>query len=148
MIHHLRVFALVPLVSLGCSPAEEPEPVDDDTQIGECGEPVYGIDLTITGLVEDASGALLEGAQVQLEERNWEPGTIHGTTTTDANGSFTMAATDLVDIPDCWGTALDYVVVVEFNGMFGEAIANQKLFNAIVDETYVADFSAVPILVE
>ena len=148
MVRHLRVFLLIPLVSLGCSPNEEPEPVEEDTQIGECGQPIYGIEMTVTGLVEDASGSPVAGAQVILEERNWEPGTIHGTTTTNANGAFTMSATELVDIPDCWATALDYVVVVELDGLMGEAIANQKLFNAIVDETYVADFSPVPIVIE
>ena len=148
MFQHLAGLTLMAMLLGGCSGEEEPIPEDTDTQIGECGEPAYGLEATITGLVQDATGAPVEGAEVRLEEWNWEPGTVHGTATTDVNGAFTMAATELVDVPGCWGTALDYHVVADFGELTGDAIANQKLYNALIDGSGVADFSSVPIVVE
>ena len=139
---------MVALLVTGCA-EEEPEPVDEDTQVGACGTPEDGISITVTGLVLDHQGAPVHGADVSLEERNWNTNTtVHGAATTDASGEYTLSGSDLVSVPGCWGTAVDYWVTAEFNGLAGEARANQKLFNAVDDGSLSADFSSFPIELE
>lgn len=134
------------LILLTACKQTEPVPVEEDTQIGACGEPEEGFDVTVTGLVLDHNGDPAALADVTLEERNWNTNTtVHGTTATDEAGAFSIDATNLVSVPGCWGTVVDYWVVAELDGGWGEAQANQRLFNAIDDGSLTADFTSFPI---
>ncbi len=70
---------------------------------------------------------------------------MHGTATTEVDGTFVLEATELVDVPGCWGTLVDYWVTAELDVQFGEVQANHKLYNALNDGSFDADFSTFPV---
>lgn len=113
-------------VLAGCGPGE----VDSDTEpVGGCGEVTTSmVDLTVT--VVGPEDQPIDGASVSLEERAWEPGTL-GTGTTDSSGEVLLANLDITGVEDCWGTVLDYVVVVALDERSAESRVNPTLFNAI-----------------
>ena len=144
----MRWCALVVLAAAigGCGDEDDTDDTDD-TQEG-CGEPVVHASMALTGRVVDAQGNGLEGVEVRLEERTWEPGTVHGTGTSDATGAVSFTATDLVEIPRCWGTHVGYYVAAESGELAGEKPMNQKLSNAVGDGSFAADFTDVPLTLE
>ena len=75
-----------------------------------CGEvAVHTLDVEVA--VVDAAGAPAVDVPVALEERAWSPG-VRGAGVTDAAGAARFGATDVVAVEDCWGTAVDYVLVL------------------------------------
>jgi hypothetical protein len=132
------------------SPVES-APTTDTEPSGACGEPV-NYDMTVVGLVETPTGLPADATTLELEDRGWIPGRILGTATTDGYGAFSLEATDVTSLDDCWGTLLDYVVVARRAGPGGPQSAelglNTPLFNAIQDGTLVADLGKLPITLE
>ena len=69
---------------------------------------------------------------------------------TDGQGLGSLLAVGVTDLPDCWGTLLNYVVEVsDPNGYYADAEkpVNSYLHGAIEDGSLEADFSAFPIVV-
>src|SRR5687768_2058965 len=93
--------------AFGCADPPDPPRSDTDDPDGACGD-VTAIDVTIVGKVRDGAQQWVPGAHVALEERNWEPGTIHGEADTDADGAFEMTAVDLPVVEGCWGVAVQF----------------------------------------
>jgi len=129
---------------LGCGSSDSPS---DDTgeQVG-CGDP-SSHDVRVIYEVVDASGNGVSNLEVRLEERNWEPGTL-GTGETDGNGTGELLAAGVTDLPNCWGTMLDYVVVVEDPSAYyaaAEKPVNSYLHGAIDDGSLEADLTSFPI---
>lgn len=145
------LFLAVPTMSLALALAcsgKEPESTDgDDDPPGACGEPVDGIHLTLSGAVVDADGNAVRNAEVTWEERNWEPRVL-AIGTSDGSGHFTFDSTDITSVPDCWGTAVDYVLTASTETAYGEKAVNQQMYNAIDLETYDVDLMSAPIRVE
>jgi hypothetical protein len=114
---------------------------------GQCGDVGY-FDVSVVGLVVGPDGTAAVGAAVSLEERNWDPQT-YASGTTDAYGAFTLVASQIVGVEDCWGVAVDYVVVATQGSASAERDVNQSLFNAVSPGgDGVADISAFPLELE
>ena len=132
---------------MACS--ESTETVDTDEPVptkGACGETTRW-DIEVIGAVTNGEGPV-EGAEVRLEERNYNAGTVHGTSVTDSDGEFVIAAIDVVSVEDCWGTLLDYHVVAESGDEIGEKKANTYLHTAIYNESLSADMRGFPVEIE
>jgi hypothetical protein len=114
---------------------------------GACGD-VSSFDATIVGRVADASGSSVSGAEIALEERTWTPGTIHGTATSEADGSFSLSATDLPAVEDCWGTAVSFWLVGSAEQTTGEKPMNSPLFDAWSDGTGQVDLGDFPLTLQ
>lgn len=103
-----RAVGCVAWVASGCSP----DTSDSDTSTstpGACGERSTIASVEITGFVQSTvDQSRVPDVQIQLVETNWAPGTIHGTGRSDANGRFTMTASNITVIEDCWGLAVSY----------------------------------------
>ncbi|MEN9787140.1 MAG: hypothetical protein RLZZ299_2404 [Pseudomonadota bacterium] len=67
--------------------------------------------LAVEVAVVDATGAPVAGLPVSLEERAWAPG-VRGEGTTDTEGLARFDASGVVAVESCWGTAVDYVLVL------------------------------------
>ncbi len=154
---------LFPLALAGCADTAETEPFVHHsghsglttpptlTTTGEpdgaCGEvTVWAVTLGGTVLGRDGNPAV--GAEVWVEDRGWEPGTILGQATTDAYGAFEVSLAEVTSVEDCWATLLDYVLVGTLPGQRGEKDINIELFNAIDGETFEADLGAFPLRLE
>ena len=79
---------------------------------------------------------------------DWTFGDTCGTTTTDGDGRFDFEARDVVSVEDCWGTALDYKLVVVKGTKSMEEDVNSSLFTAIDQGDLVAELSAFPLVLE
>ena len=129
-----------------CSP-EESEPIDTGEKVG-CGDPTAH-DVTLYFAVEDTESNGVSNLLVSLVDRSWEPGVL-GESETDGQGLGSLLAVGVTDLPNCWGTVLNYVVEVkDSNGYYADAEKpiNSYLHGAIEDGTFEADFSAFPIVV-
>ena len=105
---------------------------DTDTDVertGQCGA-VTEHALTLSVTVEGPDRAAVVGATVTLEERVWDPGSL-GSAITGDDGVAVLADLSITSVEDCWGTALDYVAVVELDDRQAEEALNPTLFNAI-----------------
>ena len=140
--------AMVALAMAGCG-GTSPDDTSPDTvpQGGACGE-VTTWDVQVIGLVEDALGNPVEGADVLLEERDWTFGDTFGNALTDAQGRFEFEARDVVSVEGCWGTALDYKLVVVKGTKTLEEDVNSNLFTAIDQGDLIADLTAFPLVLE
>lgn len=119
----------------------------DEGPDSACGETTR-FDIVISGLVEDADGNPVEGATVVLDDQGYDH-EEKGEAVTDSAGTFSISATDLASVEDCWGTLLDYVLEADTtDGLSGEKSVNSYLLNAIEDGSYEADISAFPLVVE
>jgi hypothetical protein len=133
------------LVLMACGGSELQEDTSDPTG---CGEPTSH-DVVVVFAVVEAAGNGVSNLEVHLEDRAWNPGVL-GTGQTDGNGLGELLAEGVTDLPHCWGTMLDYVVVVEDPSNYyisAEKPLNSYLFGAISDGSLKADFTAFPILV-
>jgi len=140
--------AVLAVIAVGCGGAD----VDDTSPVtvpqgGACGE-VTTWNVQVIGLVHDAVGVPVEGADVVLEELDWTFGDTFGFTTTDVEGRFDFEARDVVSVEDCWGTALDYKLIVVKGTSSMEEGVNSNLFSAIDQGDLVADMSAFPLVLE
>lgn len=131
------------LLAAGCADSDTGEV---DTEPAGCGDPTSH-EATITGRVEDASGAGVSGATVILEDRAWNLGDILGTTTSGANGSFTLSASEVIEIENCWGQ-LNYTLVATEGDREGEKVITNYLFNAVDDGSFAVDLQDFPVTVE
>ena len=145
MTRHVRRMLLAVFL-LACSDGE----VDTgDAPVGACGTPSQH-DLTVRVAVQSEAGALLEVIEVVLEDRAWNPGAL-GSAITDADGEVEMEARGVTDLPDCWGTLLDYVLVAtDPRGEYatGEKDVNSSLYNAIADGSLEADVRGFPLVLQ
>ena len=114
----------------------------DDDDHGACGD-VSTWDVFIRARVVQ-NNANVAGAEVWLEDRGWEPGTILGDGVTGANGRAEFEAKDITSVEDCWGTLLDYYLVAEKGDATGEKAVNTYLHSAI-DSGQQADITAFPV---
>lgn len=131
------------LLAAGCT--------DGDTDTGEvvgveCGEPTAH-EATISGRVEDASGAGVAGATVVLEDRAWNLGDILGTATSGGDGTFTLSASEVIEIENCWGQ-LNYTLVATEGDREGEKVITNYVFNAVDDGSFAVDLKDFPVTVE
>jgi hypothetical protein len=118
----------------------EPEPDPP----GACGE-VSSFDAVITGRVQDDAQNAVGSALIDLEERSWTPGTLHGSATSNADGTFTLTATGMPAVEDCWGTAVSFWLVGSEGELWGEKPMNSLLFDAWVTGTGQADLGEFPL---
>jgi hypothetical protein len=128
---------------LGCG--EEKEPIDDTSEQEGCGTATIH-SVAVAFAVVDASGNGVSNLEVRLEDRAWEPGVL-GTGQTDGNGLGELLADPVTDLPGCWGTMLNYVVVAaDPSGYYADAEkpVNSYLFGAISDGSNQADLTAFP----
>lgn len=142
------VIVLGALGQVGCGSAPADSGADPTGGAG-CGTPTTW-DLTLLVKVTDAAGAPLAGIDVVLEDRGWTYEDL-GAAVTDAAGVATVAAVGVTDVPDCWGTVLNYVAVAEdAAGVWsaGEKGVNTWLYNAIADGSLAADTTDFPIALE
>ncbi len=114
---------------------------------GACG-PVHSVDLEIRGRVEDASGIPAPGVEVWLEERAWDPGTVHGQGMTDADGRFAFPAAGMPIVEQCWGFAALFHIVAQDLERYGEIDANYPIVSAWLAGESVADFEVRPVVLE
>lgn len=133
-------------IFFACSGEEEPEP--EDTQMGACGEPVYGIEMDFRGVVVDAEGAPVSGVEVELRDNSRPPGTTLGSGVSGAEGRFTFGAEEITSIPDCWLTALNYTLEAELDGAEAELLVNRFMWEAIQDDSYAVDLTDRPLELE
>lgn len=132
------------VLTLGCGGDEEPK--DDTGEQEGCGTPTIHT-VSVSFAVVDAQGNGVSNLDVVLEDRAWEPGVL-GSGQTDGNGLGELLAESVTDLPNCWGTMLSYVVVVEDpSGYYADAEkpVNSYLYGAISDGSNQADLTAFPI---
>ncbi len=136
------LFVVLPL--LACTGGE---PEDTGPTQLECIEDgTYDID--VHGSVDDASGNPVAGAAVDLRDYGWSQGASLGTATTDASGEFTIMAVGVTDVPNCWGTLLDYTIEASEGGRTGERSINSFLHGAITDASLETDMRSFPVTIE
>lgn len=141
---HRAFLALMISLVVGCG-GSTGDDTDDLDDIG-CGTPVE-YTITATGHVVDGAGARLAGVNVRFEDRAWSPGNLD-TAVTGADGSFTLVANGLTWLPRCYATALSYWVVAEDGAMYDEKAANQRIFNAIEEETFAFSLEQFPLTLQ
>ncbi len=138
--------ALLALVFAACGPSGDE---DSGERVGACGEPTE-VDLTLQVAVQGSDGVWLQDVDVVLEDRGWT-NTVLGGGITDESGEVEFVASGVTDLPDCWGTLLDYVVLAtDARGQWspGEKNANSYLHTAIQDTSMEADMTAFPVVLE
>jgi hypothetical protein len=123
------------IIIAGCSSGGDTgddAPDDTDPPPGltdpECADPVY-FDATIRGRVS-RDGAPAVGADVRLEERFWDPGTVHGAGTTDEQGQYEILATGMPIVEGCWGWATGFYIVGEQDGLYDDWGINSSVTSA------------------
>ena len=136
----MRAIAVL-LVLIGCGAENEGTPPTDTDQAGACAEPVY-FDASVTGRVTDG-GAPAEGVEVRIEERNWAPGTLHGSGSTGADGRFTFEATGLPIIEGCWGWATGFYVVAQRGTGTAEWGINSLIVSAWQEDAPTVDLAGI-----
>ena len=141
----MRFLFLLPIV-VACS-SSETEPEDTGSGPG-CGDPSTH-DLSVLFAVEDEQGNGVANLEVSLVDKAWEPGVL-GSSSTDGQGKGALLAEGVTDLPNCWGTMLNYVAeVTDPNGYYqsAEKPVNSYLYGAIDDGSFEADLTAFPITV-
>jgi hypothetical protein len=147
VVRTLTPFLAIALAFSACK-QEDDEPIDTDIDgPSACGAEHTEPLVTITGKVTDG-GAGVSGAEVQLEERNYVPGTMLGEATTNDDGVFVLEARDVVWVEDCWGTLFDWVLVADAGNKSGEKDVNSRMHGAITDGSFAFDMTTFPIAVE
>lgn len=104
-------------------------------------------DLTLTGDVTDG-GAPAAGVGVRIEERVFAPVTVHAESTTDAQGGFTLSATDLPIVDGCLGWAMGFYVVADDGTRTAEWGLNSVISGAWSRGESTADLSGIPLDLE
>jgi len=130
--------ALILALAAGCAGGDT---TDDDDDPGttdtdgvtpwDCEDPVY-FDASFRGRVT-RNGAPASGAEVRVEERNWAPGTVHGTGTSNEQGMFDFPATGMPIVEGCWGWATGFFVVAEQDDLSDEWPVNSILTSAWIE---------------
>lgn len=129
-----------------------PEPLStggDQAQGGvesACGATHYA-DMTISGVVIDASWQRVAGAAVWLEERDWGPTTVRGEGVSAADGTFLFEIEQVPIVEECWGIGPQFHIVAEDGLRIGEIPVNMQIVFAWLDGTLVADTDGLPCLI-
>jgi hypothetical protein len=151
----MRRFLPLLLPLLAACAGDDSTPGDDDDGTpgthdtepqGQCGDVTYW-DVTVTGRVRTPQGGPAVGASVRIENREWDPGTVYVTGTTDAMGAFSVLAPQMVQVEECSGL-LGHYAVAELGELSGEAGLDSAVFTAVDQGTFVADISQIPIVLE
>lgn len=108
-----------------------------------CGE-THLVDMTLSGRVLDADWQPVPDVGVWVEERDWNPGKVHGTGLTDQAGHFDLALSDLPLIEGCWSIGPRFFVAAEEDTLVCEVPADTQLVIAWLDSTLDADLSGYP----
>lgn len=135
-------------LALACSGGDTGEPVDENE--GACGDASEHDVTLVVKVVDGLSGDPLEGIEVVVDDRGWTYEDL-ATGTTGADGTATLDVRGVTDLPDCWGTVLDYVLEVsDPTGFFAEAEEdlNSALYNGIHEWGGEADLTASPVELE
>jgi hypothetical protein len=132
------VIRLTSLLVLGCTPnsGKDTGANPTDSGRGACGD-VSTIDLVhISGGVRSSEDQTwVPNVDLALEERNWDPGHVHGTARTDANGQFTLTAEEITVVDGCWGLAVSYWLVGVGAGPY-DGWAGEKPLNPVLIEVW------------
>ncbi len=141
---------MILLCAAACEPKEViPDRTDTDSSTGsECGAPVNGLTLTFVGVVQDSAGKAVKNATLALEDRSIPPADELGTAKSAADGTFTLVASDITDLPGCWLTALDYTLVVEATAGSVERFVNREMYTALHDGVDTVDLTSRPLVIE
>jgi len=134
------------LLGMACS-GQVVDTADDSP--GACGVPSEH-DVTLRVSVQSTDGEALRDIEVVLEDRAWTLSDL-GSASTDESGEAVFGAQGVTDLPNCWGTMLDYVLVAtDPLGRWaeGEKELNSSLYNAISEGTLEADVRGFPIVLE
>ena len=124
----------------------------DDTDVDvpgvqdECEDPVF-VDLVITGDVTDG-GAAAPGVTVRIEERIFQPGSVHGEGVTDGAGRYSIAASALPIVDGCLGFAMGFFVVADDGARTAEWGINSVISGAWSRGEDTADLSGIPLDLE
>ena len=110
-------------------------------------EPDGTYDIEVTGKVEDATGAAVAGADVALKDY-YNAGASLGSATTNATGIFVLDAVGVTDIPNCWGTVLQYDLEASEGGRTGVKQINSNLHSAITNTSLNTDITSFPVVIE
>ena len=141
----MRLFLLIPLF-FACA-SDDSEQEETGTSTG-CGDPVPH-DVSVLFSVTDGQGNGVANLDVALVDRSWEPGVL-GSGSTDGQGTGSLLAQSVTDLPNCWGTVLNYVVEVTDPTSYyaaSEKAVNSYLYSAIEDGSFEADLTDFPIVV-
>ncbi len=114
---------------------------------GACGEPSEHSVVLVVKVVDAVSGDPVDAVDVVLDDRGWTYEDL-GSTTTGVDGVASLALEGVTDLPDCWGTVLDYVLEVsDPTGFYtdSESAMNNALYNGIHAWGGEADMTASPI---
>jgi hypothetical protein len=131
----VEVIRWTSVLVLGCTP-DLASDTGDSTLPGACGG-VSNIELVqISGAVRSSEDqTFVPNVDLALEERNWDPGHVHGTGRTDANGRFTFTAEDITVVDGCWGLAVSYWLVGTGAGPY-DGWAGEKPMNPLLIEVW------------
>ena len=135
-------------LALACTGDDTGEPADDDG--GACGDPTEHDVSLVVKVVDGLSGDPVQGIELVVDDRGWTYEDL-ASGTTDADGLATLDVQGVTDLPDCWGTVLDYVLEAsDPTGFFGstEEDLNNALYNGIHEWDGEADLTASPIELE
>lgn len=134
-------------VGAGCGDAAgESDPTTTTDPGGQCGA-VTDHNITIRAKVVDGGGAPVAGAELRIEEDYWHnPPKTWGSAVTGADGIGEFSATGIVAVEDCWGVALNYVLLAQLGDRVGEDDYNSSLYDAINSETYQTDTTSFPVV--
>jgi hypothetical protein len=140
------------VVVVGCGGQDTGDSQGTDTEDSTplvdpgCADPVY-YDATIRGRVT-RDGAPAAGAEVRLEERNWAPVTIHGSTLSSPTGDYSIVATQMPIIEGCWGWATGFYVVAEQDGLYADWGVNSPIVSAWTADESTVDLEAIILALE
>lgn len=130
----VQAIRLTSLLALACGPDLTTDTGEDSP--GACGD-VSNIEIVhISGGVRSSEDqSWVANVDLALEERNWDPGRVHGTARTDGNGQFTLTAEDITVVDGCWGLAVSYWLVGTGAGPY-DGWAGEKPMNPLLIEVW------------
>lgn len=130
-----------------CGPSEvDSDPTTTSNTAGQCGA-VTDHNIVIRAKVVDSGGAPVANAEIRLEEDFWHnPPKTWGSAATDATGVGEFTAVNVVAVADCWGVALNYVLLAQLGDRIGEDDYNSSLYDAIISETFETDTTSFPVV--
>lgn len=146
----MRPLSATLFAALLCACAEDPEEIPPPDDPGSaCGTPEYGLSLRFVGRTGESAERPAVGADIVLEDRAVSPAEILGRAVSEAGGTFTLDATEITSIPDCWLTLLDYrLVSTTEDGLRGELQVNRFMWDALENDEDAVDLTTRPIVLE
>lgn len=136
----LSAFLLVAACEGGTETPVKPD-IDDASA---CGDEVTGVSITFTGVTGTTNRQPVGGVIVSLEDRWSQPAVTLGEGTSAADGRFTVEATGISYLDNCWSST-DFVIQGEAEGLYGELSVSREIHGAILDGTYAVDLGNQPL---